>query len=76
MFLFKCFREDSKKLKKEGTKIRKKESKRKQGFSNTFEKMDYFQCKWRGSGVFIVNFKHISHLALVFLILIMLLTAE
>ena len=25
--------------------------------------------QWRGSGVFIVNFEHISHLALVFLLL-------
>ena len=27
------------------------------------------ECHWRRSGVFIVNFEHISHLALVFLLL-------
>ena len=27
------------------------------------------QRQWRGSGVFIVNFEHISHLVLVFLLL-------
>ena len=27
------------------------------------------ECQWRRSGVFIVNFEHISHLALVFLLL-------
>ena len=29
------------------------------------------RCQWRRSGVFIVNFEHISHLVLVFLLLIL-----
>ena len=29
----------------------------------------YVQSQWRRSGVFIVNFEHISHLVLVFLLL-------
>ena len=33
------------------------------------EGVKYIWCRWRLSGVFIVNFEHISHLALVFLLL-------
>ena len=29
----------------------------------------YVQSQWRRSGIFIVNFEHISHLVLVFLLL-------
>ena len=33
------------------------------------QRLVYFLYQWRRSGVFIVNFEHISHLVLVFLLL-------